>query len=137
MFTTSGFQLIHHGAQHSVTGSCHELRISEECGLLIDCGIFQGQEADQELEITFAVKHLRGLVLTHVHIDHVGRLPYLIAAGFKGPIFCSLASAHLLPTVLEDALKISFTRDKRQIEYFFANHQEATASHRVQQLAAG
>ena len=137
MFTTSRYQLIHHGAHHSVTGSCHELRISEECGLLIDCGIFQGKESDQELEITFAVKHLRGLVITHVHIDHVGRLPYLIAAGFKGPIFCSLASALLLPTVLEDALKISFTRDKRQIEYFFKNHQEATASYRVQPLARG
>ncbi len=118
MFTTPGYQLIHHGAHHSVTGSCHELRISEECGLLIDCGIFQGKETDRELEITFAVKHLRGLVITHVHIDHVGRLPYLIAAGFKGPIFCSRASALLLPTVLEDALKISFTRDKRQIEHF-------------------
>jgi metallo-beta-lactamase family protein len=61
---------------------------------------------------------LCGLVLTHVHIDHVGRLPYLLAVGFKGPIFCSEATALLLPTVLEDALKISFTRDPHQIRHF-------------------
>jgi metallo-beta-lactamase family protein len=87
-------------------------------GLLVDCGLFQGQEADTPLEIDFAVNHLCGLVLTHVHIDHVGRLPYLLAAGFKGPIFCSQATARLLPTVLEDALRISLTRDRRKISKF-------------------
>ena len=44
------------------------------------------------------------LILTHVHIDHVGRLPYLLAASYRGPIICSRASAELLPLVLEDAL---------------------------------
>lgn len=110
--------LIHHGARHSVTGSCHELRLADGSGLLVDCGLFQGNEAGTSLEIDFAIDHLCGLVLTHVHIDHVGRLPYLLAAGYKGPIFCSQASALLLPTVLEDALQISFTKDRRQIEQF-------------------
>ncbi|MDT8443525.1 MAG: MBL fold metallo-hydrolase, partial [Desulfuromonadales bacterium] len=109
---------IHHGARHNVTGSCHELRLQDGAGLLVDCGLFQGDDAATPLEIDFAVDHLCGLVLTHVHIDHVGRLPYLLAAGFKAPIFCSRASALLLPVVMEDALKISFTRDQRQIEQF-------------------
>ena len=46
---------------------------------------------------------IRALVATHVHIDHVGRIPYLLAAGFSGPILCSEPSARLLPIVLEDA----------------------------------
>jgi len=114
----TAYALIHHGARHSVTGSCHELQLHGGSALLVDCGLFQGREAKEPLDINFPVDHLCGLVLTHVHIDHVGRLPYLMAAGFKGPIFCSQASALLLPTVLEDALKIGFTRDRRQIDHF-------------------
>jgi metallo-beta-lactamase family protein len=113
-----GYKIIHHGARNSVTGSCHELRLSDGSALLIDCGIFQGQESEEPLEINFPVEHIQGLVLTHAHIDHVGRLPYLLAKGFKGPIYCSNATALLLPTVLEDALKISFTRDRQQISHF-------------------
>jgi len=114
----TGYKLIHHGARHDVTGSCHELQLKSGSALLVDCGLFQGNEAGEPLDIDFGVDHLCGLVLTHVHIDHVGRLPYLLAAGFKGPIFCSQASALLLPAVLEDALKIGLTRDRRQIKRF-------------------
>ena len=56
--------------------------------------------------------HIRALVVTHVHIDHVGRIPYLLAAAFEGPIICSEPSAIMLPEILEDALKIGFTRDR-------------------------
>lgn len=118
MLTNVDDLLIHHGARHGVTGSCHELRLPGGAGLLIDCGLFQGQDADKPLEINFPINHLCGLVLTHVHIDHCGRLPYLLAAGFKQPIFCSEATARLLPTVLRDALKISVTRNTRAIEQF-------------------
>jgi hypothetical protein len=55
-----------------------------------------------------------------VHIDHVGRLPYLLAAGYRGPILCSPASAELLPLVLEDALKVGFTRNQRLIKQVLA-----------------
>lgn len=113
---------IHHGGASGVTGSCHQLVATAEHSLLVDCGLFQGEDAEldslQQLEVKFDLSAIKALVVTHVHIDHVGRLPYLLAAGFTGPIFCSQPSAHLLPLVIEDALKIGFTRDEQLIEQF-------------------
>ena len=110
----------HHGAVTGVSGSCHELVVGSS-GILIDCGLFQGEEASNgagasNLAIDFPISHIRALVVTHVHIDHVGRIPYLLAAGFEGPIICSEPSAIMLPEILEDALKIGFTRDRALIE---------------------
>jgi metallo-beta-lactamase family protein len=117
----------HHGAVSGVTGSCHELSITPfdrsnpSAGILIDCGLFQGTDAAgkssvADLSIDFPLDHIRALVVTHVHIDHVGRIPYLLAAGFNGPIICTEPSAIMLPEILEDALKIGFTRDRALIE---------------------
>ncbi|WP_417566215.1 MBL fold metallo-hydrolase [Marinobacter sp.] len=114
----------HHGATNGVTGSCHELTLgsgARKSGTLIDCGLFQGQDEGRgasasDLSIDFPIDHIRALVVTHVHIDHVGRIPYLLAAGFEGPIICSEPSAIMLPEILEDALKIGFTRDRQLIE---------------------
>jgi len=117
-------KILHHGATSGVTGSCHELTLGRNAhmsGILIDCGLFQGQDEGRgasasDLSIDFRIEHIRALVVTHVHIDHVGRIPYLLAAGFDGPIICSEPSAIMLPEILEDALKIGFTRDRRLIE---------------------
>ncbi len=120
------FDILHHGAVNGVTGSCHELRLAQSDGVLIDCGLFQGAEisgngaGSNALGIDFSVDHIQALIVTHVHIDHVGRIPHLIAAGFRGPIYCSVPSAKLLPLVLEDALKIGVTRDKALIDQFLA-----------------
>ncbi len=116
----------HHGAVNGVTGSCHELRFKEGAGILIDCGLFQGAETSgqgadfNQLSIEFPIAHIQALVVTHVHIDHVGRIPYLLAAGFSGKIICSEASAKLLPLVLEDAVKIGFTRNPRLVKKFLS-----------------
>ncbi|MCL7939458.1 MBL fold metallo-hydrolase [Halomonas sp. ATCH28] len=116
--------ITHHGGAEGVTGSCHRLQLAEDRALLVDCGLFQGQDADPTLSpleqhrVEFPVDDVLGLVVTHVHIDHIGRLPYLLAAGYPGPILCSVPSARLLPLVIEDALKIGFTRDRGLIERF-------------------
>lgn len=132
-------EIVHHGAAAGVTGSCHRLRVAPDCSYLVDCGLFQGEEAVPDPEpwpegvappratiagpadferhqIEFDLDDVRALIVTHVHIDHVGRLPYLLAAGFRGPIFCSVPSARLLPLVIEDALRVGFTRNARLIE---------------------
>lgn len=116
-------EISHHGAVDGVTGSCHQLHLPGGESVLVDCGLFQGAEtsadgraAAQRLEIGFAIEGVRALVLTHVHVDHVGRLPFLLAAGYEGPIVCSLASAQLLPLVIADALEVGVTRERRLIE---------------------
>lgn len=108
----------HHGAVNGVTGSCHQLHINHHHSVLIDCGLFQGdeikpnQEDDDHLSINFDISTVQALIITHCHIDHVGRIPYLLAAGFKGPIYATTATAKLLPMVIEDALKVGVTRNK-------------------------
>ncbi len=113
-------KLEHHGARNGVTGSCHQLHIDDAVSLLIDCGLFQGDEADsiEHNAIHFDISSVRALVATHVHIDHVGRIPWLLAAGFDGPIICSQPSAKLLPLVLEDAFKLGISRDKTRVERY-------------------
>lgn len=113
-------KLIHHGAHEGVTGSCHQLNWGDKHGLLVDCGIFQGNEARKQPnpEINFSLSNIDSLLLTHVHIDHAGRIPYLLAAGFDRPIYCSHPTAKLLPLVMEDALKIGFTRSRKLISRF-------------------
>lgn len=118
------FSITHHGAVDGVTGSCHELRLDSGGAVLIDCGMFQGAETSPDgarsdrMRIDFPIDSVRALIVTHVHIDHVGRIPYLLAAGFHGPIYCSQPSAILLPLVLEDAVQVGVTRDRRLVERF-------------------
>lgn len=120
------FSITHHGAVDGVTGSCHRLTLVDGRSVLIDCGLFQGAETSRQgagadrLTIDFPIDDVCALVVTHVHIDHVGRIPYLLEAGFTGPIVCSQASAVLLPLVLEDAMKVGFTRDRALIERYLA-----------------
>lgn len=114
-----GIEIIHHGGASGVTGSCHELRLGDD-SLLVDCGLFQGREGRNPSGFDFDPAGLCGLVATHCHLDHIGRIPYLFAGGFRGPIFCSEPTARLLPLAMEDALEVGFTRDRRLIREFLA-----------------
>ncbi|SFQ41773.1 metallo-beta-lactamase family protein [Geopseudomonas sagittaria] len=118
-------QILHHGAAHGVTGSCHQLLMDKQHSLLIDCGLFQGAETSpdglsnaNQLQVDFDTSNIRALIATHVHVDHIGRLPQLLAAGFKGPILCSEPSAKLLPLVLEDAFRLGISRDAKLLERY-------------------
>ncbi|WP_392340475.1 MBL fold metallo-hydrolase RNA specificity domain-containing protein [Moritella marina] len=114
-------RILHHGAVNGVTGSCHQLYMNDYNSVLIDCGLFQGSEAagknnKDQLSIDFNVRTIKALIITHCHIDHVGRIPYLLAAGYTSPIYATQATAALLPLVIEDALKVGVTRDHKLIQ---------------------
>lgn len=114
------FEVKHHGGKHSVTGSCHELMLPSG-SVLVDCGLFQGKDAiiankTDTHKIEFSIRRVKAVVLTHAHIDHIGRLPWLLLAGYKGKIYCTMATAELVPLMLEDGLKLQFGLNKSQRE---------------------
>ena len=99
------------GAAGEVTGSQHllEAEAGGHFRMLFDCGLFQGaREASRRKNESFGChpSTLDCLVLSHAHIDHCGRVPQLVAAGFRGPIFCTRATADIIELMLLDSAKI-------------------------------
>jgi len=82
--------------------------------------MFQGQDARgrDSMAIEFPLDDVQALILTHVHIDHIGRIPYLLEAGFNKPIYCTKPTARMLPIMLEDAMRLGITRNRRLIKEF-------------------
>lgn len=96
------------GAAGEVTGSQHLLE-TDRLRLLLDCGFFQGRRAESRKkneEFHCKPRTLDGVVLSHAHIDHCGNLPGLYRAGYKGPIFCTEATADIAEIMLMDSAKI-------------------------------
>lgn len=97
------------GAAGEVTGSCH---LVDACGrqVLLDCGMLQGgrDEARRNAaKFGFDVRTLDAMVLSHAHIDHVGRLPLLSRRGYRGPIWTHRATAELSRIMLEDSARLA------------------------------
>lgn len=96
------------GASIGVTGSCH-LITTDKHKLLLDCGQFQGGKAVEKMNeepFPFDPAQIEWVILSHVHIDHCGRLPLLVKRGFKGQIYCTDATADLLEVMLKDSAYI-------------------------------
>lgn len=96
------------GASIGVTGSCHMIS-TDNHKILLDCGQFQGgKEMDRmnEEPFPFNPAEIECVILSHAHIDHCGRLPLLVKRGFKGPIYCTDATADLLDVMLKDSAYI-------------------------------
>ncbi len=93
------------GAAHEVTGSCTLL---DACGkqILIDCGMEQGADIYENCELPIAPGELDAICLTHAHIDHSGKLPAMVAAGYEGPILATEATNKLCSIMLRDSAHI-------------------------------
>ncbi len=95
-----------YGATEEVTGSCHLLEI-DGVKILIDCGMFQGEEEDKNQHpFAFKASDIDYILLTHAHLDHIGRVPKLIKEGFNGKIYATEATKELAYIILMDSAKI-------------------------------
>lgn len=121
------------GAAGRVTGSMHLL---EAAGgrFLLDAGLFQGRRSETHelnLRLPFDPRRLDGVVLSHAHIDHSGRLPLLVREGFHGPIQTTPATRDLCAVMLADAAHIQ----EKDFEYLQRRGKAGTQSEPLYSMA--
>jgi len=107
------------GAAEVVTGSCHHIQ-TKEATFLVDCGMFQGKNEEKNYQpLGFEASEIDFVLITHGHLDHVGRLPLLYKEGFNGIIYATKATIDIAKVVLADAANLMqedyITRYKKAI----------------------
>ena len=93
------------GAAHEVTGSCTLLNTNGK-NILIDCGMEQGADIYENYDLPISPIDIDAILLTHAHIDHSGKIPAMVAKGYKGPIYSTEATYKLCSIMLRDSAHI-------------------------------
>lgn len=106
--TTKTAKVTFYGGTGSVTGSNFLLEI-DGLRVLVDCGLTQGEKVADDINwdpFTYNPKEIDILFVTHAHVDHLGRVPKLIAEGFRGKIYSTEPTHGLALPMLEDTAGI-------------------------------
>jgi metallo-beta-lactamase family protein len=109
-------EICFHGAAGTVTGSCIEIA-HDGRRILVDCGLFQGPRSLEALnhgELPLKPSQIDGVLLTHAHLDHSGRLPALAKHGLSAPVWCSAPTSRLIDPLLADAAQLQRADVKRR-----------------------
>ena len=107
-------KLIFYGGVGSVTGANFMLK-TEGTTLLVDCGLVQGDHLARKANakpFSYNPKTVDTLLVTHAHADHIGLIPKLFKAGFKGTVYSTLATKDLAAVMFKDAYKIMCYEEK-------------------------
>jgi metallo-beta-lactamase family protein len=110
----NSFYVAPFGAARTVTGSLYYLEYFDAnlkpFRFTIDAGMFQvGKKINLyriNSNLGFDPSKLDTIVLTHAHLDHCGRVPYLVKMGFEGPIYCTPATSEIATVVMLDSAKM-------------------------------
>ena len=113
------------GAAGTVTGSSNLLVLDDGFRILLDCGMYQGNDRayqDFNKDFLFDPKDIDVVILSHAHIDHSGKLPRLVKKGFKGDIYATPATMDLTAILLLDSAHIqeresNFTNKRMEEEH--------------------
>ena len=103
------------GAVGTVTGSQFLVSVGER-RVLVDCGMFQGSPeeiARNRIPFAFDPGSVDALLLTHAHLDHCGRIPALVKAGYRGPIYATGGTLDIGEIVLRDSAKLQEEAENR------------------------
>jgi metallo-beta-lactamase family protein len=99
------FTLTFHGAARTVTGSCIHVQYGIT-QILVDCGMQQENDSDEVNEkFLFDPSQINAVILTHGHLDHTGKIPLLVQAGFKGIIYGHYATCEIAKIIWNDSVK--------------------------------
>ena len=136
------------GGAGKVTGS-NFLIESEKGKILVDCGLEQGRDVEQEkmyAPFPYDVPSIDALVITHAHLDHIGRCPKLMREGFKGKVYCTPPTKDLMDVMLYDSMSI-LSREAAKLGFkpmydeddvhAFMSRVEALDYHKEKEVAPG
>ncbi len=126
------------GAARTVTGSKHLLELDGH-RVLFDCGMFQGLKQLRQRNwaaLPVPADSIHAVVLTHGHLDHTGWLPRLVAAGFKGKVYCTGGTRDLSQLILPDAARIQEEDARHANKHGFSKHHPAMPLYTEQDAAA-
>jgi len=115
-------------ASPEVTGSCLYVTVKLPSGnqhFIVDCGIFQETDyASLNSRFDFDPANVDFVLLTHNHIDHTARLPFLVRMGFNSTIYTSEDTATLLPYALNDTASIIQHKAKSNKKFLSAGREK-------------
>lgn len=97
-----------YGGTGTVTGANFLLDTGDK-KILIDCGAFERDhvcDTANHAPFPYDAASINALIVTHAHQDHIGRIPRLVKAGFRGPIYSTAATKDLAAVMLHDALSL-------------------------------
>lgn len=101
-------QISFFGGAGQVTGSCSLIETGAH-KIVVDCGMFQGSHFNEDKNhdpLWFDAKGVTAVLVTHAHLDHVGRLPVLIKGGYEGFFYANPATIDLASLIMEDAFEV-------------------------------
>lgn len=103
------------GAARTTTGSMHCVEFDGH-RVLLDCGLLQGHRKESfeaNRALPFPAESIDAVILSHAHIDHSGRIPALVRAGYRGPVYSTPATRDLCDAMLRDSAFLQ----ARDVEY--------------------
>lgn len=106
--TTIGF----YGASGMVTGSNFLMTLAGEgkpVRLMVDCGLFQCEKVCDDKnrqDFEYDAHEVDVLLVTHAHLDHVGRIPKLVKAGFRGTIYSTEPTRQMAELIMTDSMGV-------------------------------
>lgn len=112
-----------------VTGSCIlvivKLPSKETIRFVVDCGLFQENDYDELNEaLPFNPENVDFCLVTHNHVDHTGRLPFMVKKGYRNKIYTTSITTKLLPHALTDSCKVLKDTAKRKNKPYLYNEDD-------------
>ena len=108
------------GAAGDVTGSNFVLTANNGDQVMVDIGMAQGSREAEDSNfklLDYDIANIKAVLITHAHLDHIGKLPILAKMGFNGPIYCTEPTKQIAEISLMDSVHISKEDGRGEMAY--------------------